>query len=275
MAVMADIETVAVIGVGTMGEAMVGHIDEGGYDVYAYDVDCEKAKEAVESRATVTDTLERAVRPAEMIIIAVGTYEQAKSVVYDTGGILESATAGDVVAISSTLSPGQCISLSEDLRDEEIEPIGAPTCRGEKAARRGDLLVFVGSDRSVYDKARLVLEQFSSPENVVHLGPVGSGQAAKAANNALLWSSVVANQEVLLLAEAYELDLDLVRELLQKSTGSNWALGGWDWMHTKWAHKDMDIISDMAKRQDVRIPSLALTEQLVQEIDQDELDRTR
>ncbi|MCW8173513.1 hypothetical protein D8S78_22845 [Natrialba swarupiae] len=76
-----------------------------GYDVYAYDVDCEKAKEAVESRATVTDTLERAVRPAEMIIIAVGTYEQAKSVVYDTGGILESATAGDVVAISSTLSP--------------------------------------------------------------------------------------------------------------------------------------------------------------------------
>ena len=153
--------------------------------------------------------------------------------------------------------------------------IDVPTCRGEQAAEEGDLLVLGGGASATFEAARPVLEQFAATDNVVHFGDLGSGQVAKTANNTLLWANLVANHEVLSLAKAYDLDLELLRDVLERSSGDNWALREWDWLYSKWAHKDMKITMDMAAEQKLTIPLSGLVRQLVQDIDAEDLDATR
>lgn len=269
------IDTIAVIGTGAMGERMVGHLVEGGYDVRAYDVDQNAAAAAERRGATSVESAGRAAAEADLSLIVVGTYDQVKAAMYNKDGVIPSVEKDHIVAISSTLSPEECITLAEVAESEGISVIDVPTCRGEQAAEEGDLLVLGGGPITAFEAARSALEQFAAPKNVVHFGELGSGQVAKTANNTLLWVTLVANYEVLSLAQAYGLDLNQLREALARSSGDNWALREWDWLYGKWAHKDMAITMDMAAEKGTTMPLSGLIRQLVQEIDDDDLDSTR
>jgi 3-hydroxyisobutyrate dehydrogenase-like beta-hydroxyacid dehydrogenase len=161
------------------------------------------------------------------------------------------------------------------LQGEGIEVIDVPTCRGEQAAEEGDLLVLGGGPEEAFEKAVPVLQQFAAPENVVRFGEVGTGQVAKTANNTLLWTTLVADYEVLRLARAYGLNLEQLRDVLERSSGDNWTLREWDWIYGKWAHKDMKITLEMADQQELSLPLSALTWQLVRDITEEDLNELR
>lgn len=269
------VNTIAVIGTGAMGERMVGHLVDGGYKVYAFDGN-DSALAAAEDRGAVSaSTPGAAAKEADLSLIVVGTSDQVEAVMYGNDGIVPHAEEDHIIAISSTLSPEECIILSEVANQENISVIDVPTCRGEQAAEEGNLLVLGGGPEESFELARPVLEQFASPENVVHFGDLGSGQIAKTANNTLLWANLVANYEVLSLAKTYSLDLEKLRETLYRSSGDNWALREWDWLYSKWAHKDLAITMKMAAQKGITMPLSALVRQLVQDIDEEDLDTTR
>jgi len=273
---MVSIDSVAVIGIGVMGEQAVRHFGDEGFEVYAYDVDEAAMDHAEELGATRLDSPGEGARRADASFILVGTTDQVDDVIFGEEGIVARADGSDhVIAISSTVSPEYCTDVGERVTEPGLTVVDVPTCRGEKAAERGDLLVFAGGDEATCEALGPLLECLGAPGNVVYLGALGNGQVGKAANNTLLWVGAVANYEVLKLATAYGIDPDELREVLTRSTGDNWSLRNWGWMHTKWAHKDLDIVTGMAVEKDSPMPLTGAAYQLASGLTTDEIDETR
>lgn len=269
------IESVAVIGAGAMGTSMIKHALDGGYEVYAYDVDPNARERASSLGARTVDTVGNAAKDADLSLIVVGTSEQVEEALFDEDGVLSTVDKGHVIAISSTISPEHTVELAELTAEFGCPLLDIPTCRGEEAANEGNLLVLGGGDAEIFEEIRPLLEQFAKPENVVHLGPVGSGQVAKMANNTLLWTCLVADYEVLRLARTYGLDLEQLRDTLARSSGDNRALRKWESLYTKWAHKDMAITMESAETKGVTMPLSGLVRQLIRELDTEEIDDLR
>jgi 3-hydroxyisobutyrate dehydrogenase-like beta-hydroxyacid dehydrogenase len=101
--------------------------------------------------------------------------------------------------------------------------------------------------------------------DIVHIGPVGHGQIAKAINNFSLWVSGLALIEAGRLCEAFGVDLPRLREALLISTGTSGALEGWSTMTFTWALKDMQIVSKMTDRANLGMPLIGAVRELVKE----------
>src|SRR3954451_2563124 len=141
---MADKETIGIVGIGRMGQAMAKHLIKHGYAVLAQDIE-PKAVEA--ARALGAET---AKTPAEIgsqckfVIIAVGYDDEATAVMLGQGGLLETMGRGAAIAVSSTCTPEHVKMLAEKARAKGIDVLDAPICRGQRAADDGTMLTLCG-----------------------------------------------------------------------------------------------------------------------------------
>jgi 3-hydroxyisobutyrate dehydrogenase-like beta-hydroxyacid dehydrogenase len=131
--------------------------------------------------------------------------------------------------------------------------LDAPLARGEAAAEAGDLLLFAGGDPVALDRARPALSTFASEIN--YLGGLGTGQAAKAANNYLLWTCLAATVEALDFGASQGVDREAMRAALGRSSGANWAMETRaDERPALWAEKDMMSLLAEADRARLAMP---------------------
>src|SRR5262249_55059893 len=125
-----------------------------------------------------------------------------------------------------------------------------------------------GGERGV-GGARRVLAAFSA--EVLHLGPVGSGQIAKTINNMLLWACMAANFEALTLAKGLGADIPRLVEALGRGSGANWSLSRWGKSTGKRAEKDMDVALELAQAAKVPAPLGGLVDGLMKSISQEKM----
>jgi 2-hydroxy-3-oxopropionate reductase len=109
-----------------------------------------------------------------------------------------------VLVVHGTVSPTDVAALAEELADEGIGLLDAPLSGGVAGAESGALSVMVGGEDWAVTKARPILEAVGS--TVVHFGPPGAGEIAKACNQVVVASTVTAIAESLVLADAWGLD---------------------------------------------------------------------
>jgi 3-hydroxyisobutyrate dehydrogenase len=170
---------------------------------------------------------------------------------------LRGAKAGAVCAILSTIHPR---TVQELAAKSSIEVIDSTVCRGGDAADRGTLLSFVGGSADTVNRITAVLRAYSS--DVVHSGPVGSAQVAKAVNNLILWACLVADHEGLALASRYGVDVVALRKALCLSSAANSALEKWGTQTMAWAEDDMAIVAEMAADCGIALPQAGVTREI-------------
>jgi 3-hydroxyisobutyrate dehydrogenase len=254
---------IGVVGPGRMGLAMVRHLIRHGYPVIVTDTSHDQMNKAMELGAEAAKSPAEVGAVSDFVIIAVGYDAEALAVTTGENGLLETMKRGSIIALSSTCAPDTAEQLAELGRAKGIEICDAPICRGRRAADDGTLLAVVGAAAEVVERARPVYECFCS--DIVHIGPVGHGQIAKAINNFALWVSGLALIEAGRLCEAFGVDLPRLREALLISTGTSGALEGWATMTFTWALKDMQIVSKMTDRANLGLPLIGAVRELVKE----------
>jgi 3-hydroxyisobutyrate dehydrogenase-like beta-hydroxyacid dehydrogenase len=261
--IMAEKERIGIVGIGRMGQAMTRHLIRHGHAVVAHDVE-PKAIEAAKALGAAT-----AKTPAEVgnacrfVIVAVGYDHEAAAVMLDRDGLLQSAGAGSVIAISSTSTPEHVKMLAEKARANEIVVLDAPICRGQRAADEGTMLTLCGGSAEVFARAKPIYATFS--KDILLLGDIGAGQFGKAINNFLLWVNGVALIEAGRLSEAYGMDLVKLREALLMSSGGSDALKNWENVSFLWALKDMQIVTKMADQASLCMPIAGAIKELVKD----------
>ena len=124
----------------------------------------------------------------------------------------------------------------------------------------GTLLSFVGGPPEVVKEITPILQAYSS--DVVHSGPVGSAQVAKAVNNLILWACLVADHEGLALAQRYGVDGEALRKALCISSAANSALEKWGTQTMAWTEDDMAIVAEMAADCGIALPQAGVTREI-------------
>ncbi|HEY2137845.1 MAG TPA: NAD(P)-dependent oxidoreductase [Xanthobacteraceae bacterium] len=256
-------ERVGIIGVGRMGLAMAKHLLKHGYALSVRDIDPANASKAGALGARVVATPAEVGQHASFVILGVGYDEEVNAVTLGPDGVLGTLAAGAIVAVSSTVSPDTVQALDAKTRQDGIDVLDAPICRGRWFADEGKLLALFGGKPDVVARGRAVYGTFCS--DIAALGEVGHGQVGKAMNNLLLWINSIGLIEAGRIAETTGIDLPALRDALQMSSGKSQALEDWDQTSFMWALKDMQIVSKMADKAGLALPVTGAVKELVKE----------
>ena len=251
------LRNIGVIGAGRIGAALIGHLTRKGFDVRACDVDAGR-RAVVEAGGARWADLNELARGTDAILIVVGYDRELRALM--TGGFFDTLPRGTIVAVLSTVQPRTVQELAARAGARGVDVVDATMCRGGRAADAGTMLSFVAGDPAVVDRLKLVIAAYST--DIVYTGAVGTAQAAKAANNLLMWACLIANHEGLALAQRYGVDVGLLREALLKTGAENGVLRNWGTSTMAWADDDLEIIQEMARQAGITLPQADLNREL-------------
>ncbi|HET7128041.1 MAG TPA: NAD(P)-dependent oxidoreductase [Gaiellaceae bacterium] len=206
------------IGLGNMGGRIARRIRDGGLPIRGFDVSEEQAKGAGVDREVSIATLAESV---DVVFLSLPDSSVIESVVFDDGGLVSSLRSGQVVVDLSTAAPSSSARIHDRLGEVGAAFLDAGISGGAAAAEKGALTLMVGGDASALERVRPILQTFST--GVHHMGAPGSGHTAKVLNNFLNGVSLAATAEVMVAAKQAGLDLAQFLEVVNTSSGVNFA----------------------------------------------------
>ncbi len=205
-----EIKTVALLGTGLMGKPMALCLLRAGYSLSVWNRTPEKTKELIAEGATGTKTPADTATGADLIVTMLADGPTVEHVLFKTG-TAEALSKGSIVVDMSSIPPATARDHAERLSKLGVFHLDAPVSGGTKGAADGTLAIMAGGAPETFSAAKPALEAMGRP---VLIGPSGTGQLAKLANQAIVAVTIGAVSEALLLASAGGADPSKVREAL-------------------------------------------------------------
>ena len=210
------------IGTGTMGQPMLANLLKKGHAVVAYDVVEAALEGAVKRGAARAGSAAEAARVSELVITMLPSSPHVEAAYLGAAGILEGIARGRLCVDMSTIDPAASRRVAEAARNRGVRFIDAPVSGGVPRAEDGTLAIMVGGDARDVEEARAVLACLGA--NIIHVGPVGSGEVAKICNNLIAGVAMVAVSEAFRIAEGFGVDPKVLTQVISKSSGNTWAM---------------------------------------------------
>src|SRR6201992_1505397 len=268
---------VAFIGLGVMGYPMAGHLQKGGHAVTVYNRNAEKAKAWVdEYGGKSASTPAEAAKDQEIVFCCVGRDSDLRQVTLDAHGAFDAMSKGSLFVDHTTASAGIARELAAEAEKRGFDFVDAPVSGGQAGAVNGKLGIMCGCTEGGYAKAEPVMAVYTKLAK--RLGPAGSGQLTKMANQICIAGIVQGMAEAFSLARAAGLDIEAVVEVISKGAAQSWQMENrYKTMNAgeynlgfavEWMRKDLSIVLDEARRNGASMPVTALVDQFYAEVEQ-------
>ncbi|WP_428831009.1 2-hydroxy-3-oxopropionate reductase [Arthrobacter parietis] len=262
---------VTVIGLGIMGLPMAINLVKAGHTVTGFNRSSDKMDKLVSEGGSAAASIADAVKDADVVITMVPDSPDVEGVVSGDDGVFANAKKGALWIDASSIRPDVAVELSRQARDAGLKPLDAPVSGGEQGAIDAVLSIMVGGEKEDFDAAQDVLTAVG--KTIVHVGPSGSGQTVKAANQLIVAVNIGVLSEAIVFLEAYGVDTDAALKVLggglagskvldqkgQKMLDRNFDPGFRLALH----HKDLGIVTSAAREAGVATPLGAVVAQLV------------
>ena len=265
-------EKVGFIGLGIMGKPMAKNLLEAGYDLVVYNRTREKAEELASDGAAVADSPKEVAERSDVIITMLPDSPQVEEVLAGEDGVLEGVSDGALIVDMSTISPVVTEELSEKVGEKGASMLDAPVSGGDVGAIEGTLSIMVGGSEDDFERASPLFEVMG--KTVTHVGPSGTGQVVKAANQIVVALTIEAVSEALVLGSkggvAPEKILDVlggglagnkVMELKREKMLSHTFDPGFK---IELHHKDLGIALAAGREYGVTLPVTAIVDQMLE-----------
>ena len=213
---------VGFIGTGTMGQPMVANLIKKGFAVLAYDLVPAALAAAVKLGASAGASAVEVARRSDLVVTMLPSSSHVEAVYLGPGGILESVPSGRLCVDMSTIDPAVSRRVAGALAKRQVRFLDAPVSGGVPGAVDGTLAIMVGGDARDLEEARPALAAMGA--NVIHVGAVGSGEAAKICNNLIAGVAAVAVSEAFRIAEGFGVDPKVLTDVIAKSSGNTWVM---------------------------------------------------
>jgi 2-hydroxy-3-oxopropionate reductase len=200
------------VGLGVMGRPMALHLLRAGHALSVYARRIEAAQQLIDAGARACATPAEVAVHSEVVFTMVTTGEDVEAVALGEHGIVHGARPGTVMVDMGTIPPGTARRIAAKMAARGIETIDAPVSGGEVGAQNATLAIMAGGKAEVLARVRPLLEKLG--RTIVHVGPNGAGQVAKACNQMIMVSCIEAAAEAMLLAEKSGVDPEKVRQAL-------------------------------------------------------------
>lgn len=217
---------VGFVGLGNMGGPMARNLITAGHEVKVYDLVPELTAQLVKLGAESAESPRAAAEAVEFFVSMLPASQHVKSLYLDRSKdgtcLLDAITPETIVIDCSTISPEAAIEVAKEAAAQGLAMLDAPVSGGTAGAENASLTFIVGGEEKILEAARSLLEDMG--RNIFHAGNHGAGQVAKICNNMLLAVSMTATAESLALGVANGLDPAVLSQIMQQSSGGNWAL---------------------------------------------------
>ncbi len=256
---------VGFIGLGVMGEPMVRHLRGAGHDLALWARRPESAAALVGEGVALCATPAELAARSEVVVTIVTASADVEALAFGPQGLGAGFAAGAVHVDMSTIAPATARALAARYAAQGVGWLDAPVSGGAQGAQEATLAIMAGGEASTLEKVRPLLE--SVGKRIVHIGPAGAGQVAKACNQMIMVSLIQACAEAMRLAAAHGVDLAAVRTALMGGSAASRVLElmGERMVRRDFAagvearlhHKDFAILMDEAARLGAPLPVAA------------------
>jgi 2-hydroxy-3-oxopropionate reductase len=196
--------TIGFIGLGVMGAPMAERLIKAGFEVTGHTRRTAGRERLAAAGGRPAASVAEATRGADVVVTMLPDSPDVAEVVLGPGGVLANAAAGTLLIDMSTVRPQTAREISAAAAERQVDALDAPVSGGEQGAVEGVLSIMVGGEAPAVDRARPVLEHLGT--TIVHVGPAGSGQLVKAANQLVVAGTVELVAEAIVLLEANGVD---------------------------------------------------------------------
>ena len=249
---------------------MASRLMDAGYELCIYNRTRAKGDALVSEGALCCDTPRSVAENADITFTIVGFPKDVEEVYLGKDGIIEADVSGKLFCDMTTTKPSLEKKIEKALSSRKARFADAPVSGGDKGAREGTLSIMVGCDDDIFP---VLLPYFSvMGKNITHLGPVGSGQHTKMANQIVIAGTMAGVSEALVYGARAGLDLVKMVSTISKGAAGCWTLDNLAPRVLRGDYapgfmvdhfiKDMTIAVEEADAMGLSLPSLALTREL-------------
>jgi 3-hydroxyisobutyrate dehydrogenase-like beta-hydroxyacid dehydrogenase len=198
------------IGLGGMGSRMASRLLGAGYHVTVYNRTGGRAVALQRAGASIAESPRELAGSSDIVLSSVADDAALEQVMFGGGGALLGARPGTVFVDLSTVHPRASVRLSEAGLARGVDVLDAPVSGSLPQVEQGQLVVFVGGERAVYERCRPLFAVLAKA--ALYMGPSGSGSTTKLCVNALLGLGMQSLAEALALGERAGLPRDRLLE---------------------------------------------------------------
>jgi 3-hydroxyisobutyrate dehydrogenase len=254
---------VAVVGLGTMGAPMAANLIKGGVKVVVHNRTRTREEALALKGATRAASPREAAAGADVVLTCVSDTPDAEAVILDPKeGVIAGIRRGALVIDCSTIAPAGARKIAAKLAEKGAGFVDAPVSGGSEGAQKATLAIMCGATEEDFARAKPVLEKIG--KSIVHVGPVGCGQIAKAVNQVVIAGTYQAIAEGLCLAKKSGADPARVVAAIENGAAQSWVMANRSknmredryplGFRVKLHRKDLAIALDTARQVNLPLP---------------------
>lgn len=264
--------TVGYIGLGLMGKSIARNILKAGFPLWVHNRSRPAVDELAAEGARIASSPAEVAAQVDVIFTNLPDTPDVLLVALGENGILAGAHPGLVFIDNSTIKPAAARQIAVVLGKAGVACLDAPVSGGEIGARNATLSIMVGGSVEALERVRPVLQAMGN--TITHVGEVGAGQIAKAANQIMVAAQMAAMGELLIFARKAGADPQKVVEAIRGGAAQCWTLdvkpprlfvgNRLPGFKAYLQAKDLGIVMDTARQYGIPLPATATHAQLFQ-----------
>ena len=185
---------VGFIGLGTMGASMASNLQTAGYMLVVHDVRRESAIPHLEAGAQWAASPKAVAEACEVVFTSLPGPPEVEAVALDRNGLINGLKKDSAYFDLTTNSPTLVRRIERLYAERGLHMLDAPVSGGPQGAKSGRLAIWVGGDRSIFDKHKKILDAIGDAAR--YIGPIGAGSVAKLVHNCAGYAIQTALAEV-------------------------------------------------------------------------------
>lgn len=266
-------QTIGFIGTGIMGAPMAARLAKAGHRVRVWNRTKNKAESLESTGASIVETPIDAVSGSDVVIVMLSSGPVCDDILLGTNGLLQSMRPGATLIVMSSIPVDTARRQAAEAATYQVHYLDAPVSGGEQGAIDGSLASMAGGDAAAFKAVEHILLSLGRP---VHVGPAGSGELVKLANQMIVANTIATVAEAILLAErggadpaqmllALEggfADSTILKIHGKRMVQENFSPGG----PSKWQLKDTQTAMALAEELRLKLPVSSLVNGLYEEL---------
>ncbi|KPL96198.1 L-threonate dehydrogenase [Vibrio splendidus] len=258
---MSEVQSVGVIGLGSMGMGAAKSCVRAGLDVYGFDLNAQALEElgSFGAKAVSTNAVEFADQLDSVLVLVVNA-QQVNTVLFKTG-LAAALKPNTPVMVSATISAEDAKQIEAQLAEHKLVMLDAPVSGGAVKAEAGEMTIMASGAQGTFDTLAPVLN--ATAAKVYNIGEaIGLGATVKIIHQLLAGVHIAAGAEAMALAARANIPLDLMYDIVTNAAGNSWMFENrmkhvvdGDYSPKSMVDifvKDLNLVSDTA--QDLKFP---------------------
>jgi 3-hydroxyisobutyrate dehydrogenase len=207
------------IGLGNVGSKLSGSLVRNGFEVMVYDVDPAALKQLVDQGAKAGQNPGNVAGQSDLIITCLPSPAICAEVMEAADGVLSELRPDSIWAEMSTTDETEVKRLGSLVTAAGAHPVDCPVSGGCHRAATGNISIFAGCDREIFDRMLPVLTCMG--RRILHTGPLGTASVLKVVTNFLATANLLAVSEALVTSQAAGMDMGIAFEAIRISSGNS------------------------------------------------------